>query len=47
MMTLLSGGVGEAREVSLLFEIKTFIFHHFWALLLPDRLTHIDEVLGH
>ena len=19
----------------------------FWALLLPDRLTHIDEVLGH
>ena len=24
-----------------------FLKRPFWALLLPDRLTHIDEVLGH
>ena len=38
---VLSGGGGEGKF------LKKTLFHHFWALLLLDRLSHIDEVLGH
>ena len=38
-------GVGEGKCLYSFF--KKPLFHHFWALLLLDRLTHIDEVLGH